>query len=235
MLYDEPPAAGQPAIAGMPDTEQASDACRSPEDELLFCRRQEDLNVRYEYCSTPRKRRNRAAGLKKNVLPDVSADSDQKLVAASVTGNLDEINELIAAGANANAISDSSKGWTALMYAAENDDPRVVQALIDAGADVNAKNDAGGTALMRSIVCENSDVAAALINSGASVNEKNNEGQTALMIAIIVENLDVVKVLIAAGADVNAKDAEGENVLRYAMKSCSPEIINTIIAAGGQE
>jgi ankyrin repeat protein len=38
-------------------------------------------------------------------------------------------------------------GWTALMYAAKNKCSGVIQALIDAGADVNVRDDKGKRAL----------------------------------------------------------------------------------------
>jgi uncharacterized protein len=56
---------------------------------------------------------------------------------------------LLAAKADVSATlqgNGDDSGDTALMAASENDHPKVVQALLDARADVNAKNNDGQTA-----------------------------------------------------------------------------------------
>jgi len=79
-----------------------------------------------------------------------------------------------------------------------------VRALIEAGADVNAKDVRGATALHQAAYGNNAAVAALLIEAGADVNAKNVRGATALHQAAYGNNVAVAAVLIEAGADVNA-------------------------------
>ena len=88
-----------------------------------------------------------------------------------------------------------------------------VKTLIDAGADVNAKDKDGETPLCYQT---NVKVVKALIDAGADVNAKDKDGKTPLMKAILLSNVDVVKTLIDAGADVNAKDKDGKTALEMA-------------------
>jgi hypothetical protein len=75
-------------------------------------------------------------------------NSNEAFIAAVASGNLAEVDRLIAAGASVNArLSEESFSVTALMAASEKGYVQVVQALLDKGVDVNAKRTDGKTAL----------------------------------------------------------------------------------------
>ena len=78
-----------------------------------------------------------------------------------------------------------------------------MQALITAGADVNAKNSDEYTPLH---YARSEHVAKALITAGADVNAKNSDELTPLHLA---QSAGIAKALIAAGANVNAKTSSG--------------------------
>ena len=80
-----------------------------------------------------------------------------------------------------------------------------VKALIEAGADLNAKENDGWTALHLAACNGKLDCVKALIEAGADLNAKDNDGWTALHLAARYGKLDCVKALIEAGADLNAK------------------------------
>ena len=96
-----------------------------------------------------------------------------------------------------------------------------VKAALDAGADVDAKDDEGNTALMDAASggWRSEDVIKLLLDAGADVDAKDDEGNTALMDAASGgwRNEDVVKVLLDAGADV---DAEGRPRRNRAYECC---------------
>ncbi len=75
---------------------------------------------------------------------------------ASFKGHCQEVERLLAAGADVNA--KSSIGSTALLYAADAGHYSVVKVLIAAGADVNARNNRGWTALSRAALSAGSHV-----------------------------------------------------------------------------
>ncbi|MBR1604047.1 MAG: ankyrin repeat domain-containing protein, partial [Synergistaceae bacterium] len=58
--------------------------------------------------------------------------------------------------------------------------PEVIKLLIDAGADVNARNEDGKTALMAAArYNQNPEVIETLVDVGADVNARNEDGETA--------------------------------------------------------
>ncbi len=89
--------------------------------------------------------------------------------------------------------------------------------LIDAGADVNAKDNDGKTAMMyvtgQTMIEEENDDSFAvktLIDAGADINARAKHGKTPLMFAV---DLATVQEMIHAGADVGAKDDRGRTAL----------------------
>ncbi|MDE6773120.1 MAG: ankyrin repeat domain-containing protein, partial [Treponemataceae bacterium] len=146
-------------------------------------------------------------------------------------------------------------GWTALILATENGEKDIVELLIKAGADVNAKeNDNGKTVLMiateeyihsfysvesQMTEAEVAEVRATiwvitemLIKAGADVNTRNNEGETALMQVAREGHKELAELLIKAGADVNAKLSTGWTVLVPAAVKGHKELVELFIKAG---
>jgi ankyrin repeat protein len=79
----------------------------------------------------------------------------------------------------------------------------VVEALLNAGADVNARDKTlGNTALMIAAGHHN-DLIKPLVAAGAHIDAQNNIGQSALLNAVILNDPDTVQALLDAGADVN--------------------------------
>lgn len=100
----------------------------------------------------------------------------------------------------------AADGTTSLHLAVRAGDQVRVQALIAAGADVNAATRYHVTPL--SLAAQNGDGAMLqlLIRAGANPNAPLGEGQTVLMTAARTGSVGAVKVLIEAGADVNARE-----------------------------
>ena len=93
-----------------------------------------------------------------------------------------------------------------LMDAAFRGDTAAVRALVDEGANVNAKNEAGATPLMRAVY--HPETAALLVARGADVNARSDDGRTPLLIAAGVPDADdSVKLLLDHGADPSAAAA----------------------------
>jgi ankyrin repeat protein len=102
---------------------------------------------------------------------------------------------------------------TALLIAAQEGAADVVEALLQAGADVNKVDEDGDAPLT---VAASAPIAAMLIERGADVNWANRFGATALWLAAKGGRVDVVKVLLQAGADVNKADENGDAPLTVA-------------------
>ncbi|MDR3707481.1 MAG: ankyrin repeat domain-containing protein [Capsulimonadaceae bacterium] len=107
-----------------------------------------------------------------------------------------------------------------------------IEACLDKGADLNAKNNDGHTALMIAALECHTDCVNALVAAGADVNLKANDGQTALMTAAASGQADSLKALISAGADLNLKDNGGFTPLIMAAYYGHTDCVNALVAAG---
>lgn len=149
----------------------------------------------------------------------------ESLRQAARTGDLGEVQRQLAQGADVNGRDD--RGWPALAYAVYDAEQQcghadVVQALIEAGADVEAAIGYGVRPLMLAAGYGEAKVVAALLNAGADVLAKNEGGYTALMMAKQKFYVDVINMLHEAeqyaGVGENScasKHAPGSNVITF--------------------
>jgi hypothetical protein len=95
----------------------------------------------------------------------------------------------------------------------EPDDPVAAMALLDAGANVNARDSASVPVLTVAVRSGRIKVAEALLARGADVNTQDDRGQTALMVAAGFSDPKMVRLLLDHKADVNVKDGSGFTAL----------------------
>ena len=123
-----------------------------------------------------------------------------------------------------------SSNETILMRACEEGRIDIVNELIKAGADVNAKDVEGMTSLMYACAANKNegriDIVNELIKAGADVNSRDKKGMTPLM---LTRDIGLVDVLIKAGADINAKNNEGMTPLMLARDF---GLVDVLIKAG---
>ena len=153
------------------------------------------------------------------------------LVRAAQEDNLDELNSLLLSHKNVN-VRDSATGNTAIEFAVQHGNREVVQALLWAKADVNAKNRSGQTVLMMLTEKATADILWDLINAGAKVNLKDNDGDTALSEVAQINNTEALKVLLDAGAKVNIANDDGETPLMLAAGNGYVNNVRTLLLAG---
>lgn len=96
-----------------------------------------------------------------------------------------------------------------LMWAAEIGNVQTLQALIRAGAKLEARDKFGLTALMWAAMHGQVEAIQALIAAGAKVEVFDNIGWTALMWAAQRGNIDAIEALYRAGANIEAEHFEG--------------------------
>lgn len=123
-----------------------------------------------------------------------------------------------------------ASGSTTLMHAAYAGTVEMMTALIDAGADVNAKNDRRATALHWAVT----DPAKVrlLLLKGALVNAKTADGRTALHLAALSPaGTPIVEMLLEAGGEVDARSIVGTTPLLTGVAS-SLETARLLLAKG---
>src|SRR5438034_6063062 len=143
-------------------------------------------------------------------------DKNATLMMASARGDLSRVQQLLREGAQVN--QRDSNGQAAIHHAAQSKNVLVVQALIQAGADVNARTVGNVTPLMLSLdmAFGQPDISLALIRAGADVNVTDENGDTALIIATTESSSEVFQSLLDRGANPNARGLNGETALHYA-------------------
>ena len=90
---------------------------------------------------------------------------------------------------------------------------KLLEMLLDAGADVNTTNEDGDTALIYASDGGHVSCISLLLDRGACPDARESSGCTALMIASRGGHVASIERLLAAGVDVNAKDNGGRNSL----------------------
>jgi len=161
----------------------------------------------------------------------------QELFAAARTGDAGKVETLLKDGVAHDAIDDA--GEPALMHAAHHGHVAVVQVLIAAGADVNAKSPQGWTALAKAAYNGETDrgyveVVEILHEAGANLDERIFFGITPLMLAAGGGDASVVEWLINNGADVLAANDGGRTARLMANDKFYVDVINLLTEAERQ-
>jgi ankyrin repeat protein len=154
------------------------------------------------------------------------------LVRAAQSDDLEAVKEVLLTKSDAD-VRDKSTGSTALEMAVRHANREMVQVLLWARADVNARNNSGQTVLMMLGEKITSDIVWDLINAGAKVNLRDEDGDTALLEAARSNNMEVLKTLLDAGAKVNARNNNGQTALMLAASEGLINNLKTLILAGG--
>jgi hypothetical protein len=145
----------------------------------------------------------------------------------NIKENLGEVQQLIADGANINAVTGA--GRTPLMSATAYGHINIVRFLLENGADINIKDTHNGwTALMFSTGLENEEfeIAKLLIENGADVNETSTKhGATALMMACNKCYFKSAKLLIETpNINLGITSNGGLTALDFANRYCGERI-----------
>jgi len=148
-------------------------------------------------------------------------DSIVRRAAADDLVYSDTIHLLLAAGANPN-LGSSQNSNTALMNVAgrsrkeklsrprseqeKADDLKGIKAFLDAGANIQARNDTGHTALFPAIESGRKDIVECFLAKDQKlVNLAAKGNWTPLMHAVKSNNVEMIRMLVRAGADVNSQ------------------------------
>jgi ankyrin repeat protein len=148
---------------------------------------------------------------------------------AAGTGQTPRLRELI--GADPSLInSHSFDGFTPLGLAVFFGHPETVNALLDAGADVNvASNESMKVSPLASASAAGQlEIARVLIAHGANVNARASGDFTPLHESAASGRIEFAKLLLHNGADVNARTTEGKTPLDYAREHNREDMIDLL-------
>ncbi|GBN84991.1 hypothetical protein AVEN_151433-1, partial [Araneus ventricosus] len=166
--------------------------------------------------------------------------------------NLEELCEFFAGGGdpNHNVVGDN----TLLHIAAQSYklNEKVVQKLINAGADIDLSTNVGHTPLQFAVMSRNCGAVQALIKAGAQINVQNSFGRTALHYAVKTchprrqpphfhrmhavrctrDKWILKRLLDHDNTNINPVDSEGETPLMWAVKYEYLNAVKTLLKSG---
>lgn len=161
------------------------------------------------------------------------ASFDPPLIEAAFSGVPSVVQEVLSHRPNLSI--RGGKGATALISAVDSyypyehkdkDRAETVRLLLDAGAEVDARDDEGNTALLANGF--DVKVASLLIEHGADVNARNNRGWTPLFNA---SSAELVRFLLQHGASLSIRDNDGKTALENARQYGNPETVALLESA----
>ncbi len=154
------------------------------------------------------------------------ATGETPVMTCSRTGSVEAVNELIEFGADVNA-AEPEHNQTSLMWAAAEQHPEIVAALIAAHANLTATTDDGFTPIHFAARIGDLESLKLLLDAGVDVNlqtqphegfSRAGAGYTPLLIAVLRAHEQAAMFLLDHGADPNV-DATGMMPLHWAATS----------------
>jgi len=142
---------------------------------------------------------------------------------AADSGHLAIVKELCAHKADPN--EEDGKGQTPFMQAVFKGDSLIVDALLEAGAQIKKADKEGKTVLHWS---QDPLIAKKLIDRGALVDARDIRGKSPVMWASFDGNLPLVKLLVESGADTSLIDKNQLNIEALAIMSGNCELVGYI-------
>jgi ankyrin repeat protein len=157
---------------------------------------------------------------------------EQKLFEEAVAENNEpEVRRLLSVGADVNT-KDSISDTTPLHVACSRDHSQVVQALLEHGADIEAKTVFDKTPLIVASVMGSSKAVKQLLENGADIEAKDNEWCAPLHWACRSNHLAVVVELLENGADIEAKGSDGKTPLHWACLNYHVAVVIELLGHG---
>ncbi|MEW6351608.1 MAG: ankyrin repeat domain-containing protein [Thermodesulfobacteriota bacterium] len=163
------------------------------------------------------------------LLKSRGAESD--LWVAALTGDTQELQRFIDAGADVNA--RDGQGWTPLMNAAQKGHVEAVKLLLDKGANPVVERCGRSAAVEADVSGGNPEIVALLVNKGLGAVPNSGAQQRPLLAsACNWGRVEVVKLLLAKGADVNETGPGGASPLILACSEGQTEVAKVLLENG---
>ena len=157
-------------------------------------------------------------------------NTDMYFKAATV----ESVSACLDAGADVNANAPGYLGGTPLHHAVRKNELPIIEVLLNAGADVDARDTAGDTPLHEARSADPT-IVRTLLAAGADVNALNRDLDTPLHEwARFNSDQSVVlaQILIDAGADVKARQRHDDTALHFAARRDALPVIEVLLEAG---
>ncbi|MCZ7632968.1 MAG: ankyrin repeat domain-containing protein [Phycisphaerales bacterium] len=130
--------------------------------------------------------------------------------------------------------ADDVRGLTLLHRAAHIGNPKLINALLDIGATIDASDvrSDSTTPLHVAALHDNVEAINALLDRGASIESPNAHGHTPLHVAALHDSLEAVKALLDRGSNIEAADNRGNTPLHDAARRGRTELVTLLLKKG---
>jgi ankyrin repeat protein len=135
---------------------------------------------------------------------------------------------LLQYGANPNLIIEQKSHQMPIHLAAANNHVGVAEALLNKGADVNAKTEKGSTSMSIAAKQGAVEMVKCLLNHKVDINES----RALFHAAFCRETTEVMDILLKAGADINAPDPQGVTPIFAAVYAVSLQNVQFLLSHG---
>lgn len=124
------------------------------------------------------------------------------MLASQYNHSVAVLKEIIAQGGDINEREPKYKSNSLHLAANCTKNPSIIDALLDAGADIEAKNYLGETALIMAVnTNDETKITTELIKKGADINAKDYQGHSVLAYAKVVKKTYIINLLKKLGAN----------------------------------
>lgn len=124
-----------------------------------------------------------------------------------------------------------------LAFAVSRDDPDLVRAFLERGAQPNVRGDYGFTPLMVAAFHRDLPLVQSLLDRGSGLDVKNNAGATALFYAIFGAGrvgTEIAEFLLSHGADPNLGGAAIATPIDWAAQYGEADVVRALLARGAR-
>ena len=163
---------------------------------------------------------------------DTDAERHTCLIFAACFGHTDVVRYLVSLP-EVDLNHQGSNNQTALYLSVREKHSDVVQVLIDAGADIETKNDEGCSPLLEAIFLGELTIVTKLVKAGADVRAADAERNTCLHLAAYHGHTDAVRYLVCfPEVDLNHQSCYNSTALHLAVQQKHSDVVQVLIDAG---
>ncbi len=131
------------------------------------------------------------------------------------------------------SLETTYNSMTPLLYSVQIGNYRIMQFLVDSGADVT-RTDSNGQSVLHILASgkNNGKTISAMNIPDRLLNKKDREGRPPVVLAVLNKRWDSVKALVDKGADTAYTDYEGRSLLFMSLEGGSYETVSLLIDKG---
>jgi ankyrin repeat protein len=160
-------------------------------------------------------------------------EEDSTLLHIASSSNLRSTVEILL-GKGVSVEDEDGRGNRALHYAARRGHKELTNMLLDAHAEIAAKNKVESTPLEQAAGNGHEEVVKLLLGRGSNINEPTGNSGNALQVACLKGSVTLVRTLVESGAEINAQGGDYGNALQAAASEGHEAVVQLLLDKGAK-